>query len=123
MDTMWTVYICAYFVFSTLVGANLPPKLEDFMPKRSQELGTKFSIFCSLQQGTKPFQFEWYKNGQILSSSDTHDYRIDTTSDQSVLIISSLTKSWSSTNFTCSVRNHVGHDTKSTILNVKGMHL
>lgn len=122
MDTMWTVYICAYFVFNTLVGANIPPKLEDFMPKRSQELGTKFRILCSLQQGIKPFQFEWYKNGQILSSN-TDEYRIDTTSDQSVLIIPSLTTSRSSTNFTCLVRNHVGHDTKSTILTVKGMHL
>lgn len=119
--TMWFIFIFVLLICDIAL-ADKPPKLEEFIPKRSQELDTKLSIFCSVQQGTKPYKFEWYRNGQILSTSDSR-YRIETSIDNSVLTIPNLSILDSSSNFSCSVRNHVGHDTKSTILIVKGMNL
>ena len=117
---MWAIYICAFFIFCTLVDANIPPKLDDFVPKRSQSLGTKFGLFCSLFEGSKPIQFEWLRNGRQLLPSDSR-YRIETTIDNSVLTIPSLIISDTLSNFTCSVRNNVGSDSKYTILTVKGL--
>lgn len=121
MDTMWfylilVIHFSSFFILSC---AKTPPKLDDFTPKRLQNVGTKFRIFCSLNEGTSPFQFVWTRNGRLLSISDSR-YQIETTLDNSVLTIPSLSLDDTDSNFTCSVRNEVGSDFKSTILIVKG---
>ena len=117
--TMWFIFVFVLLICE-IANADKPPKLEEFNSKRSQELDTKLSILCSVQQGTKPFNFAWHRNGQILSTSNSR-YRIETNIDNSLLTIPNLSILDSSSNFSCTVRNHVGQDTKSTILIVKGM--
>ena len=98
---------------------NVSPKLDEFHPKRSQKVGTKFSILCSPQEGSKPFQFGWLKNGIIFEDSSSK-YKIDTTEDASLLMISSLSV-YDTANYTCTVRNSFGDDSQSTFLTVKGL--
>lgn len=105
-----------------LAEANKSPKLEEFKPKRFLNVGSKFAIFCSPHEGSKPFRFEWHKNGHLLSpSSSARSYHIDTSEDDSRLVIESLSP-LDSANYSCSVRNDHGSDTQFTVLAVKGLH-
>jgi len=78
---------------------------------------TKLKILCQPQEGSRPFRFEWHKNGRLLSEA-TH--RIETSDDDSLFVIDKLTTT-DSANYSCSVRNDFGADTQFTILTVKGL--
>ena len=111
----WSLIIC--FVPNSL--GSFPPKLNEFNPKRSQKIETKFSILCSPQEGSKPLQFEWRKNGLVLKDTDP-GFKIDSTEDESLFTISKL-ESKDSANYSCLVRNQFGKDIQSTVLTVKGL--
>ena len=98
---------------------NILPKLDEFPPKRSQKIETKFSLFCSPQEGSKPFQFEWRKNGLVLKDTDP-GFKIDSTEDESLFTIFKLERK-DSANYSCQVRNKFGKDIQSTVLTVKGL--
>lgn len=119
------IYILVFaFLASVYIGpieANSLLKLEEFKPKRSQNVGSKFTIFCSPQEGVKPFHFEWHKNGHLLQSSSVNpSYRVETSEDGSMLIIEKLIP-LDSGNYSCSVKNKHGSDTQFTMLTVKGL--
>jgi len=117
-------FTCLFWFILTcgLVFANTSPKIEEFNHNRSQNHGTKFKISCSLQEGARPLHFTWHKNGELLQATSASTYRIETTDDDSLLIVDKLSLS-DSANYSCSVRNHFGTDTQFTILVVKGLHL
>ena len=98
---------------------NISPKLEEFNPKRSQKVETKFSLHCSPQEGSKPFQFEWRKNGLVLKDTDP-GFKIDSNGDESLFTIFKLDPK-DSANYSCMVRNKFGQDSQSTALIVKGL--
>ena len=87
---------------------------------RTQELGKKFIIPCYIEQGSKPFKFEWKKNGRTLLSNNHQ--RIETSDDMTGLTIDQVDSS-DSGNFSCIVSNSVGFDSQFTVLLVKGRHL
>lgn len=81
------------------------------------EMGEKISIPCIVRKGSSPFKFEWYKNSDLLKTSqnfEVHDF-----GDSSRLTINPVNEK-SSGNYTCVVRNKHGFDSLSTFLNVKG---
>lgn len=94
------------------------PKLGNFVPNYSQKIETKFKTLCSLQQGSSPIKFEWFKNGHPLIGSDAR-INIETDEDESRLSIRTL-KLADSGNYSCAVRNDHGADTKWTVLVVTG---
>lgn len=96
-----------------------PLRLDEFKPRRSQLVDTKFSLFCSPQEGTPPFRYTWYKNGRVIALTGVN-HRVETSPDNSVLIINKLTVS-DATNYSCTVVNDLKQsDTQYTILSVKG---
>lgn len=111
----WSLIIC--FVPNSL--GSFPPKLNEFNPKRSQKIETKFSILCSPQEGSKPLQFEWRKNGYVLKDTDLN-HKIDNSEDESLFTIFKLVPN-DSANYSCLVRNQFGSDSQSTVLIVKGL--
>ena len=113
---------CWSFILICLIPdslQNILPKLDEFQPKRSQKVGTKLLIVCSPQEGSKPFQFEWRKNGLVVKDTDP-GYKIDSNEDESLFTISKL-ESKDSANYSCLVRNQFGKDIQSTVLTVKGL--
>ena len=106
-------------LFSTLVclTQSSVPKLGELLPKRSQNVGTKIKILCVVQSGSKPFQFEWFKNDRILQ--DSH-YHMETDQDESELTIRKL-EVQDYGNYSCSVHNDHGTDTKWTQIIVTGL--
>lgn len=83
-------------------------------------MASKFKLVCYLEEGTKPFKFEWYKNGHSLSADSK--YMIKTYEDESELTIGKL-EFGDLGKYTCTVRNHFGVDSHSTLLSVKGLPL
>lgn len=109
------------------------PKLNEFQKNQTGLIGTKFSLLCSIQHGTSPFEFEWLFNERVLSklskqppplSSSTLN-RIDRIrismidDDQTVLTINHLHQD-DFGQYSCLARNRFGFDRQSTFLRVKG---
>ena len=95
-------------------------KLVDHFPKKSQNIATKLKIHCELEQGNKPVQFEWHKNGIPLPSSG-NGYRIESSEEDSLLVVDKVTISDSGASFTCYAKNHAGEkDSQTTTITVKG---
>lgn len=107
-----------FFTFLFFVSANVRPKLDEVLPRKAQNVGTKFQMFCIPIQGSKPFKFSWNKNGrELVPVSDR--VRLVNDDQQSQLIIEHLEKH-DSGNYSCSVSNRFGSDSVSTLLTVQG---
>lgn len=117
---MWLVSVFACIQMTIWLVLCVAPKLSEFKPKFSQEVGTKWKIFCSPQVGDRPFRFEWRKNSQPLLTGAHH--RIETSEDDSLLIIDKLLAS-DSANYSCFVKNQDGLDSQTTLLVIKGFHI
>lgn len=102
------------------IHASFPPKLAESVPKKSQNAGTSLKIFCQAQEGTKPFRFVWSKNDQLLTSTAPRSsYRIETTEEDSLLVIDKLSVS-DSASYSCQVQNEYGKANQGTVVTVKG---
>ncbi|KAH9397787.1 hypothetical protein TYRP_004114, partial [Tyrophagus putrescentiae] len=75
------------------------------------------STLLVVQEGDRPFRFEWRKDGHRLLPSDRH--RIEAVEDDSLLIIDHL-KSSDGGNYSCKVENSAGSDLQWTQLLLKG---
>lgn len=107
-------------VFITTITSNQfkPPKLADSVAIKTQNLGTKLKLFCQAEEGSRPLQFTWQKNGQQFSSS-RNKYNIYSTEEDSLLVIDQLVIE-DSGNYTCSVGNSAGTVHQTTVVIVKG---
>ena len=113
-----TFFFCFIFSISGVFLRNIP-KLSDISPKKYQNFGSKLKISCFVEEGSKPFRFEWHKDDQILVGTNSH-YNIETDEEESQLIISKLNLH-DSGNYSCSAWNEFGTDTMSTFLTVQGL--
>ena len=95
------------------------PKLAHISNNRNQAEGSNFRIFCSVEEGSEPFFFEWSKNGQIIRPSPDVKYRIDNFKISSTLTIENVARS-DAGNYSCLAKNGVGSDSQFVQLNVKG---
>ena len=99
------------------VGATslLPPKLAPLISQRSQIVGSKFKIFCQIEEGQKPFQFRWYFGSRPLSEST--NLHIENSEEDSLLVIDQLSVSHTG-NYSCTVRNNFGETSQLVALSV-----
>ena len=97
---------------------SLVPKLVPFI-SRNQNEGSYFQVFCTVEEGTPPLFYEWAKNGKIIKSSPDVNYKIENSDMFSTLSIKKLSRS-DTGNYTCSVKNSFGSDSKSFVLSIKG---
>lgn len=115
------------FVFTTIIRISsqhqLPPKLADSVAFKAQNIGTRLSVHCEAQEGSKPLHFTWKKNNQEFkpSSNANFRYRIDSTEEDSLLVITQLAIE-DTANYTCSVNNAFGTVHQTTVVIVKGFY-
>ncbi len=116
------------FFFTFVVIAHFSPsssaeelRLEEFKPKRFQTVGKKFTLLCSIQEGTGPLFYKWTKDGHLLPLTGSN-HQVKSTGDNSLLIIDQLSLS-DAGNYNCSVSNSAGQsDHQTTMLIVKGFY-
>ena len=96
------------------------PKLTPLLSPRTQIEGSSFNVFCALEYGSLPVFFEWTKSGHTIKTGPEVSYKIENSKKLSTLTIDEITKV-DSDNYSCIVRNSVGTDTQSVLLNVKGI--
>ena len=125
--TVWLTLFLTFLIsisITTIATSFVKSKLREVKAELSQNAGSKLKIWCSIQEGSKPYHFEWHRNGHPLTEMYVEHhlkYRIDTSDDESALVIDKLTTS-DSANYTCTVRGSHGVDTQFTVLTVKGLH-
>ena len=100
----------------------LAPKLGYFVKtlNKNQTIGSIFGVFCTLEEGSLPVFFEWFKDSKPLKSNPNVNYKIEITTTSSIFSISSVA-STDQGNYTCAVKNPFGSDSQTVILNIKGM--
>jgi hypothetical protein len=96
------------------------PKLGPYVSHKNQTEGSYFQLFCTVQEGSLPFFFEWSKNGQSLKANPDVNYKIDNFDRFSTLTIAKIDRK-DTGNYTCIVRNVFGTDSQNVLLTVKGM--
>ena len=81
--------------------------------------GAYFTFTCSTLSGSQPLFFQWFKDGQIITSQ-SKDIQITSLGKmQSILSIENV-KAIDSANYTCNAKNDFGEDIISIRLIVRG---
>ena len=84
-----------------------------------QNVGTKFRLTCSIQQGSLPVHFKWFKNGVLLGEKNSNT-KMEFGDDFSHLVIHRVDVD-DSGNYSCHVSNSFGHDRQIVLLSVRGL--
>ena len=120
-------YILLTISISAIFSVASPPKLAPFFSHRSANVGSRFKIFCQVEEGTREgLIFQWTKNGKEVQSTFNDDHRriIETSKDESTLTIDHLQPS-DGGNYSCSVKmstsTSIISDHQTTLLTVKGL--
>ncbi|UXI21384.1 syndecan-like [Sarcoptes scabiei] len=101
-----------------MVKAESEPKLSPIIEKNFKNLHSKLKILCTAQYGSKPIEFEWLHNDEILANQNGH-YRFESSDEDSLLIIEKLLLN-DSGDYTCIARNRFGFDRQHTKVIVTG---
>ena len=86
---------------------------------KNQTIGSIFQVFCTVEEGSFPVFFEWFRNSKTLNSSPEVNYRIENSRISSTLTIEKIARS-DQGNYTCVVKNPFGSDAQNVVL-IKGM--
>ena len=82
--------------------------------------GSHHNFFCFVSSGSLPLKFQWLKDGQVINKLQK-DIQIVSVDEMSSKLSIKKTTSNDSGNYTCSVQNHVGIDSHTFKLTVKGI--
>jgi hypothetical protein len=93
--------------------------LTPLLSQRNQTEGSYFQLFCTVQEGSLPLFFEWFKDGKSIKSNPEVNYKIDNFDRFSTLTIAKIDRN-DSGNYTCVVHNSIGSDSQSVLLSIKG---
>ena len=99
----------------------IAPKLKPHLSHQIQSEGSYFQQFCSVQKGSGPFFFVWYRNGEVIKSEPDPNYKIENSKRYSTLTIERIERK-DSANYSCSVRNGLGTDSQNVMLTVEGIY-
>ncbi|GBO35339.1 hypothetical protein AVEN_148495-1 [Araneus ventricosus] len=120
MSTLLRLTIATMFCFiyvSSAMGSG-EPKIKSFHFSNELELGMREIVHCNVIHGDAPFEFSWFKNGQLLK--DGQSISIRKTDDYVSKLVILKVDADSNGNYTCRVSNSNGFDEKSAVLSVKG---
>lgn len=83
-------------------------------------VGAYFTASCIVKFGSKPFYFNWLKNG-VSILNQVGDLQIDSFKDRQSILSIDKVKLNDAGNYTCAVRNEFGQDSHTVLLIVKGI--
>ena len=112
-----------FFVFLLIFGFTVAnrPRLDEFKANRNLKEGTKFTILCTILEGSSPFEIEWQFNDHLLNAKSNSDYRIDQIEDDQFRFTISKLNANHSGSYSCIARNDFGFDRQTTHLTVTGL--
>ena len=112
-----------FFIFLLILGFTLAnrPRLDEFKANRNLKEGTKFTILCTILEGSPPFEIEWQFNDHLLNAKTNSDYRIDQIEDDQFRFTISKLNANHSGSYSCIARNDFGFDRQTTHLTVTGL--
>ena len=96
------------------------PKLANIVSHKSQTIGSYFQVVCSIEEGSLPIFFEWFKNSKSLSAVPGVNYKIENSKRSSTLSIESININ-DAGNYSCVAKNPFGSDGHNIVLNIKGL--
>ncbi|KAG8173217.1 hypothetical protein JTE90_025387 [Oedothorax gibbosus] len=111
-----SVFYVWILLFKGVLMGDAPVVASFSFPSALQE-GERGSAICTIRSGDRPVEFQWKKDGVLLSQSSSVD--IQYIKDSSFLVIESV-NSKSSGNYTCIVKNSFGQDQFTASLTVTG---
>ena len=114
-----SIVVLVYFTISSCAFASTAPKLAPIVNNQVQVENSSFVFVCSVQQGSHPLFFEWFKNGDQIKASPNNNHKIENFKILSTLTIEKIIQS-DSGNYTCLVKNAAGSDSRNVFLTVKG---
>ena len=100
----------------------LAPKLGYYVKtsRKNQTIGSYFSVYCTIEEGSLPVFFEWFKDSKPLKANPGFNYKIEISEMSSTFSIKKVNKNEQG-NYTCAVKNPFGSDSQNVILNIKGL--
>lgn len=104
-------------MFQLGVHANDAPVLNTLFIPRNLAIGDITEIICTIKRGTLPVEFTWMHNGQEINSHSK--YKITNSNRNSIFLIGPIQAS-DIGNFTCTVKNAYGVDSKTESLLMEG---
>ncbi|KAF8765094.1 Titin like protein [Argiope bruennichi] len=110
------IILCLYLIFVSAGPGE--PKIKSFHFSSELELGMRETVQCNVLYGDAPFEFSWFKDGQLLK--DSQSISIQKTDDYVSKLVIMKVDANSNGNYTCRVSNSKGYDQKSAFLSVKG---
>ena len=87
---------------------------------RNQKIGSVFQVLCTIEEGSHPIFFEWFKNSVSLKPSPEVNYKIENSMFSSTLLIKSINLR-DAANYSCFAKNSFGSDSTHIVLNINGM--
>ena len=103
-----------------LISFQIAPKLTKIGHKRNQTVGSIFQVLCTIEEGSHPIFFEWFKNSVPLKSSPEVNYKIENSMFSSTFMIVNIDLK-DAANYSCFAKNSFGSDSYGVILNINGM--
>mgnify|MGYP002652816059 CR=1 FL=1 len=107
-------------VFIKIILAKAP-EVVPFGTILNVEQFEQYLLLCTVSKGTKPIQFEWFKNGAKIDSSNS-EILLESKPFSSNVLFENVQPEYSG-NYSCKASNSDGYDFISTILQVKGLFL
>lgn len=109
-----------FFVLPLIIVANCGDilKLDEVVTRKELDIGQRFLFMCSVFDGAKPIEFQWYRDNVSLKPKE--NLIIEKNVLETRLIIPSVATDDAGT-YSCKAINSFGFDSKSTILIINGM--
>ena len=118
LSKMFKIFV--YFCVILKIISAKKPEIIQFSSLFTAEKNEAFQLICGISKGSKPIEFEWFKDGvKIYHNSDV---TVETKTLSSSIQFDSV-RITDSGNYSCRASNDDGSDQSSTYLQVKGLDL
>lgn len=106
------------FITLQFVRGQEAPFLQKMPENLIKKGGQKLKITCALESGSSPVKFLWFKDENLLTTSDR--VKIQENSDESSILTIGSVASIDEGKYKCIAKNEMGNDSTAVQLSVQG---